>query len=157
MRKLCLALLTTLAVSAAHADDKLACQEFDIGSTGEFREQHLVDADMSGAKSAGDRLVGQRDLVDASGNKVGVRHYVGLIKEVTADGKEWRRTTELINVLQDGAIHGTKELINGKFKTTEIIGGTGAYVGVTGSEKSSVKDGLTTYHFKLNCNEPDPS
>lgn len=157
MRKIFLTLLTTFAVSSAFADDKSACREFDIGSTGEFREQHLVDADMSGGKSAGDTLIGRRDFVDAKGNRIGVRHYVGFIKEVANDGKEWRRTTQLINVLPDGAIHAVKELVNGKFKTTEIIGGTGAYVGVTGTEKSSVKDGLTTYHFKLNCDEPNPS
>lgn len=147
-----------MLASPALAESGAGCRDFSFVSTGEHRERFLSDLDESGEMSAGDKLLGRRDLVDEkTGEKIGERYFVGHVHEVNAEGREWRRSTEIINVLSEGTLFATKQLINGKWKVTEVTGGTGIYAGVKGTETSTKVDGSNVYRVQLNCSKPEPS
>lgn len=151
------ALAVLVSATGALATGEMQCQEFDLISTGEFRQIQYVDLDASGGKSVGDKLIGFRVLLDADGSKVGERFFIGSIHEVSADGGDFRRTTEVVNVLQAGAIFTTKDRVAGKDLLSRVNGGTGDYAGATGSVKVTREGTRNVYHFRLNCKRPNPS
>lgn len=150
-----LAIATIMAIglpaAGAFADDAKACKEFDLVSTGEQRQVQYVDLDESGGNSAGDKLIGFRVLLDTAGNRAGERYFVGSIHDVSADGKDIRRTTEVVNVLKTGAIFTTKERLAGKDLPSRINGGTGEFTGATGTVKVRRDGTSNVYHFRVNC------
>lgn len=143
--------LSFLPASANAASAKTECKEFQVISTGEFRKIHYVDLDESGGTSAGDRMIGYRVLQNEAGDRIGERFFTGLIHEVNAQGKEVRRTTEVVNVFPEGAIYTTKERVAGVDLPASINGGTGTYAGVTGFVKVSRAGTSNVYHFRVSC------
>ena len=148
------AVTTLLLVSSAFAGSNKVCNEFSVISTGEFRQAQTIDVDASGADSPGDKRIGSRVLVDGDGNKVGQRFWVGIYHEFGPDGKDLRRTTEVVNVLKAGAVFSTKLRVGGKDLPSKINGGTGEFSGATGTVKVSHEGKLNIYKFRVNC--PDP-
>ncbi len=151
------ALVTLLSVNSAFATDADKCTVFSVVSTGEFRQIQQIDVDESGDKTPGDKLTGFRVLLDEEGNKVGDRYFIGLFHEFGPDGKNLRRTTEVVNVLKTGAIFTTKEKIGGKDLPSRINGGTGEFAGATGTVMVSRKGTSNVYEFRVNCSQAKDS
>ena len=150
-------IVAMLPSAGAFAAGEKECQEFDVISTGEFRQTQYVDLDESGTNSPGDKLIGFRVLVDSDGNRVGERYFTGLIHEISTDGKDVRRTTEVVNVLQAGAIFTTKQRVAGLDLPSKINGGTGDFTGATGTVKVTRDGTNNVYHFRVNCPAPKAS
>jgi len=146
--------LTAAVASSAFASEEpliAECKVFDAISTGEHSSSSNIDVDESGGPSVGDKTIGHRVYVGADGNKVGDRYRITRALKIGAVGSTLERSTEVVNVFSDGTIFTTKDRIDGKDLPSRINGGTGAFLGATGSVKAMRDGRQVVYKFRVNC------
>ena len=141
-----------------------ACERLELLSTNEDREVHFVDFDGDGP-SIGDRRIGHRRLVDQDGTVVADRMWTVTVHEVNDAGEPTVTVSESVTAFPDGAVFSmidnrdpanvddpTTRHSNAQRPPQEIIGGTGAYAGATGTvEVIRGDDNLMTFIFDLDC------
>ncbi|MEO1223001.1 MAG: hypothetical protein AAFX92_02150 [Pseudomonadota bacterium] len=162
-----LTLSTTLAValtSGSALAQAHACERLELLSTDDHREVHFVDFDGDGP-SIGDRRLGHRRLVDADGNVRADRMWTVTVHEVDDAGEPTMTASESVTAFPDGNVFSrieNRDPANVDDHTTphssaqrppqEIIGGTGAYAGATGTvEVIRGDDNHMTFIFDLDC------
>lgn len=160
------AIATAVAASAAMPSSALAeCAPFVAHSPFDQREIHYVDQGEKGP-SVGDKTVGRRGLVDADGKPLAGNHWITHMLEVDDDGVAVRVYQNSVAVFEDGVIFSAgetsyrnpvsalKEKNSYGVDTTvtrEIIGGTGAYAGATGTVTVATGD-TDVFQFDITCN-----
>lgn len=160
-----LAITLAIALTAGSAlAQGQACERLELLSTDDDREVHFVDFDGDGP-SIGDRRIGHRRLVDQDGTVVADRMWTVTVHDVNDAGEPTVTTSESVTAFPDGAVFSmidnrdptnvddpTTRHSNAQRPPREIIGGTGAYAGATGTvEVIRGDDNLMTFIFDLDC------
>jgi len=154
----CAALATLLSVASV-----AACGPITVQSIPDTREAHFVDKDGSGGASLGDMRSGVISLQDADGKPVGSEYWLATVDAVDAAGKPSSYDEVQVFVLADGALFtSSKNEPPASFEQPEstivmtgdrrqVVGGTGAYAGASGTMEATV-DGLDfTFRFDVTC------
>lgn len=139
------------------------CSEKKLYTTDAGRQVTFVDVGAQGP-SIGDQRIGQKDLLDSAGEKVGVFRWVATIVQMgEGDDKPIYRVKKSYE-LEDGILFGTAidnvkspvgdtsmvSIVSGQ---TSILGGVGKFANVTGTKRHErhPETGRFTYHFDIEC------
>lgn len=139
------------------------CAEKKLYTTDAGRQVTFVDVGAEGA-SIGDQRVGQKDLLDADGNKVGVFRWVATIVQMGEGEDKPVYRVQKSYELEDGILFGTAidnvkspvgdtsmvSIVSGH---TSIVGGVGKFANIVGTKhhERHPDTGAFTYHFDIAC------
>ncbi|WP_421724252.1 hypothetical protein [Bauldia sp.] len=143
-----------------------ACEPFEASSPVSPREVHFVDRGTDAGVHAGDMRVGERAVTNLDGDRIGSYLFVQTIHAVDEEGHAADRTMQRVFVLDDGVIFTTwhfaekpraaaddttASLIPAGVHAADIIGGTRAYTGASGTMELEQDDLVMTFRFDIAC------
>jgi len=161
------ALAAVLAVAAVYLAGPAAafefCSEKTLYTTDAGRQVTFVDVGTEGP-SIGDQRIGQKDLLDSAGEKVGVFRWVATIVQMSEGEDKPVYRVKKSYELEDGILFGAAidnvkspvgdtsmvSIVSGQ---TSILGGVGRFANVTGTKRHErhPDTGAFTYHFDIEC------
>lgn len=152
---------TSFSNPAAAAFD--LCAEKTLYTTKAGRQVTFVDSGPEGP-TIGDQRIGQKDLLDSAGNKVGVFRWVATIIQMGNGEDKPVYGVQKYYQLEDGILFGTSidnvkspvgdtsmvSIVSGR---TNIHGGVGKYAHASGTKRHErhADTGKFTYHFDIEC------
>ncbi len=139
------------------------CNDDTVSTTDAGRKVTYVDALPEGL-SVGDMRVGQKDMLDSDGNKVGVFRWSATVMETDNGAGKPIYSVRKFYEFEDGVLFGSSldntsspvgdtsipSIVSGR---TSIVGGLGRYVGATGLKRHErhPDSGDFTYYFEIDC------
>lgn len=153
-----------LALSGSAFAETDMCSDGVVYTTDAGRQVTFVDAAPDGV-SIGDKRIGQKDILDADGEKVGVFRWVATVVQLGDEDSKPVYAVDKSYEFEDGILFGRSldnvnapvgdtskvSIVSGH---TNIHGGVGKYSGVSGTKhhERHSETGRFTYHFDVQCN-----
>lgn len=159
-----IALTFMLALTGSASAETDVCAGEKVYTTDAGRQVTFVDAAPEGT-SIGDKRIGQKDLLDENGDKVGVFRWIATVVQVGVGESKPVYAVDKFYEFEEGILIGrsldnVNSPVGDTSKTsivsghTSIHGGVGKYSGASGTKRHErhPETGRFTYHFDIDCN-----
>ncbi len=152
-----------LALSGGAYAQSDICSQGVVYTTDAGRQVTFIEAAPEGA-SIGDKRIGQKDILDESGDKIGVFRWIATVIQMGEGDSKPVYAVDKFYEFEDGILFGRSldnvkspvgdtsqvSIVSGR---TSIHGGVGKYAGASGTKRHErdAETGRFTYHFDVAC------